>query len=84
VARNTLFHAQTLGPPVKWLETLYFMLTMQKERGKRKEYKRRWMAAAISLRKSRNEADTISSDDEVNTEQDQEYEVAQSTQSSLE
>jgi hypothetical protein len=51
------------------------------ERGKRKEYKRRWMAAAISLRKSRNEADTISSDDEVNTEQDQEYEVAQSTSS---
>jgi hypothetical protein len=39
------------------------------------------MAAAISLRKSRNEADTISSDDEVNIEQDQEYEVAQSTSS---
>ena len=51
------------------------------ERGKRKEYKRRWMAAARSLHKSRNEADTISSDDEVNTEQGQGYEVVQSTSS---
>ena len=39
------------------------------------------MAAARSLRKSRNETDTISSDDEVNTEQGQEYEVAQFTSS---